>query len=154
MVELFAQVDQQVEGLARQWEAQAAMLKDLQARVAKTSANSSQPPSSDGYAKPKRTIRLRQPGQKPNGGQPGHWGKTLERVATPDHTEVHPVGAACVQCGASLAAVEVTTHEERPVFDIPAIRIEVTAHRAEVKTGPGGGVENCGVFPVGVTGVV
>lgn len=34
IVELFAQVDQQVEGLARQLEAQAAMLKDLQARVA------------------------------------------------------------------------------------------------------------------------
>ncbi len=64
------------------------------------------------------------------------------------------MGAACVQCGASLAAVEVTTHEERQVFDIPAIRIEVTAHRAEVKTCPGCGAENRGVFPVGVTGVV
>lgn len=61
---------------------------------------------------------------------------------------------ACGQCGASLAAVAVTAHEERQVFDIPAIRIEVTAHRIEVKTCPGCGAENRGVFPVGVTGFV
>ena len=153
MVELFAQVGQQVEGLARQLETQAAALNDLQARLAKTSANSSKPPSSDGYAKPKRTTSLRKPGQKPRGGQPGHWGDTLERVATPDQTEVHPV-VACDQCGASLADVAVTAHEERQVFDIPAIRIEVTAHRAEVKTCPGCGTANRGVFPVGVSGPV
>ena len=93
IVELFAQVGQQVEALARQLETQAAALNDLQARLAKTSANSSKPPSSDGYAKPKRTTSLRQPGQKPRGGQPGHEGDTLKRVATPDQTEVHPVVA-------------------------------------------------------------
>ena len=153
MVELFAQMGQQVEGLARQLETQAAALKDMQARLGKTSANSSQPPSSDGYAKPKRTTSLRQAGQKPRGGQPGHRGDTLERVATPDQTEVHPV-IACGQCGASLADVAITAQEERQVFDLPAIRIEVTAHRAEVKTCPGCGTENRGVFPVGVSGPV
>jgi transposase len=50
--------------------------------------------------------------------------------------------------------VAVTTHEERPVFEIPAIRIEVTAHRAEVKTCPGCGRENHGLFPGGVSGPV
>jgi transposase len=151
--ELFAQVGPPVEGLARQLETQAAALQDLQARLAKTSENSSKPPSSDGYAKPKRTASLRQPSQKPRGGQPGHRGDTLERVATPDQTEVHPV-VACGQGGASLADVAVTSHEERQVFDIPAIRIEGTAHRAEVKTCPGCGTENRGVFPVGVSGPV
>jgi transposase len=153
IVELFAQVGQPVEGLAQQLETQAAALKDLQARLGKTSANSSKPPSSDGYAKPKRTTSLRVPGRKPRGGQPGHRGDTLERVATPDQTEVHSV-AACAQCGVSLADGAVTTHEERQVFDLPAIRIEVTAHRAEVKTCPGCGAENRGAFPRGVTGPV
>jgi len=153
MVELVARVGQQVEELARELETQAAALKEMQARLGKTSANSSKPPSSDGYAKPKRTTSLRQPGQKPLGGQPGHRGDTLERVAVPDQTELHPV-VACGQCGASLAAVAVTAHEERQVFDLPAIRIEVTAHRIEVKTCPGCGAENRGVFPVGVTGLV
>jgi hypothetical protein len=50
VVELFAEVGQQVETLARHVETQAAALKDLQARLGKTSANRSKPPSSDGYA--------------------------------------------------------------------------------------------------------
>ena len=153
IVALFTEVGQQVEALARQMETHAAALQDLQARLAKTSENSSKPPSSDGYAKPKRTVSLRQPGQKPRGGQPGHRGDTLERVATPDHTEVHPV-VACGQCGASVAGVAATRQEERQVFDIPAIRIEVTAHRADIKTGPGCGTENRGGVPVGVSGPV
>jgi hypothetical protein len=53
-----------------------------------------------------------------------------------------------------LADVAVTPHDERHVFDIPAIRIEVTAHRAEVKTRPGCEADNRGVFPVGVSGPV
>lgn len=153
IVERFAEVGEQVEALARQLETQAAALKDLQARLGKTSANSSRPPSSDGYAKPKRTTSLRQSGQKPRGGQPGHRGDTLERVTTPDRIEVHPV-VVCARCGASLAAVAVAAHEERHVFDLPAIHIEVTAHRAAVKTCPGCGAENRGLFPPGVTGVV
>jgi hypothetical protein len=52
IVELFARVEQQVRALAQQLEAQAAVLKEVQARLEKTSANSSKPPSSDGYAKP------------------------------------------------------------------------------------------------------
>lgn len=77
----------------------------------------------------------------------------MERVMMLDCMEFHPV-TTCVQCGASLAEVEITTQEERQVFDIPAIRIKVTAHRAEVKTGPGCGAENRGMFPIGVTGPV
>ncbi len=50
IVELFIGVGQQVETLGRHVETQAAALKDLQARLGKTSANSSKPPSSDGYA--------------------------------------------------------------------------------------------------------
>jgi transposase len=153
IVELFTGVGQQIETLARQVETQAAALKDLQARLGKTSANSSKPPASDGYAKPKRTTSLRKPGQKPRGGQPGHEGDPLKRVATPDQTAVHPV-VACDYCGADLRDVAVTRQDERQVFDIPAMRIEVTAHQVEIKTCPGCGAENHGVFPVGVSRAV
>jgi len=151
IVELFLSVGRQLEELAGQLEKQAVLLKELQARLDKNSRNSSKPPSSDGYCKPKRTASLRKPGQKPNGGQVGHDGHTLRPSEDPEHREIHPV-EACGQCGASLKEVEATGHEERQVFDLPAIRIEVTAHRAEIKICPGCGAENRGVFPAGVSG--
>ena len=77
VVDLFLGVGQQVEELAGQLEKQAAVLKELQAQLARNSQNSSKPPSSDGYGKPKRTESLRKPGEKPNGGLPGHEGQTL-----------------------------------------------------------------------------
>jgi hypothetical protein len=76
-------VGRQLEELAGQLEKQAALLKDLQARLDKHSRNSSKPPSSDGYSKPKRTASLRKPGQKPNGGQVGHDGHTLRPSEDP-----------------------------------------------------------------------
>lgn len=124
VVELILGLGTPFEELARQLETQTAALQELQARLGKNSQNSSKPPSSDGYVKPKRTESLRKLGQKPNGGQPGHQGQTLERSAHPDQIEIHPV-MACAQCGAVLQAVEATGVEERQVFDIPAIRIGV-----------------------------
>jgi transposase len=149
VVDLFLGVGQQMEELAGPLEKQSVALKELQARLEKNSHNSSKPPSSDGYSKQKRTESLRKRGQKPNGGQPGHEGSTLKRSEHPEHTELHPV-VECEQCGTSLNDVDVTGYEERQVFDIPAIRIEVTAHQGEIKICPRCGVENRGVFPDGV----
>ena len=150
VVELFAEVGRQVEELAGQLEKQAEVLKELQNRLSKNSRNSNKPPSSDGYCKPKRTESLRKSGQKPNGGQPGHEGHTLEASDKPDRTNVHEVDR-CKDCQASLKDVEAAAYEERQVFDIPAIRIEVTAHRAEIKICPKCGSENKGKFPESVT---
>lgn len=149
VLELFYDVGKQMEELAGQLEKQAAALKELQAWQSKNSQNSSKPPSSDGYNKPKRTESLRKPGQKPNGGQPGHKGHTLKPSDNPDRTEAHETGQ-CEHCQASLKEVKPTAYEERQVYDIPAIRIEVTAHCAEIKICPGCGTENKGEFPEGV----
>ena len=43
-----------------------------------------------------------------------------------------------------------TGHEERQVFDIPRLRIEITAHRVEIKTCPNCGTENRGEYPTAV----
>jgi len=149
VVALFSGVTAQVEELASQLEKQAGMLKDLQARLSKNSRNSGKPPSGDGYSKPKRTTSLRKSGQKPNGGQPGHKGHTLERSDNPDHTETYKPDE-CKNCRTSLEEVPAVGEEERQVYDIPAIRIEVAAHRAEIKICPGCGTENRGEFPENV----
>jgi transposase len=152
VVALFGEVTAQVEKLAAQLEKQTGVLKELQARLSKNSRNSGKPPSSDGYNKqnkPKKTNSLRKSDQNPNGGQPGHKGHTLERSETPDHTETHKP-AECINCRTSLDDVVAVGEEERQVYDIPAIRIEVTSHRAEIKICPGCGTENRGAFPENV----
>ena len=153
VIELFIGVEAQVRELAKELEKQAEILKELQARLGKNSRNSGKPPSSDGYGKPptqpKRTESLRQKGQKKNGGQPGHEGETLKASENPDKTQTHAV-ENCGACGASLKDIEVTGYEERQVFDIPAIHIEITAHRVEIKTCPNCGTENRGEYPAEV----
>jgi transposase len=143
----------QIEELAQTLTTQGEALQALQARLAKNSHNSSKPPSSDGYGKVKRTESLRKPGEKPNGGQPGHDGHTLSASADPDRLETHRV-ETCAHCQASLVGIEAAGYEERQVFDIPALRIDVTAHRAEIKVCPECGNQNVGTFPDAVTQAV
>src|SRR3989475_3393280 len=150
MMELFHNVAAKMTALARQLAKQGEVLQELQARLAKSSRNSSKPPSSDGYGKVKRTESLRKAGDKPNGGQPGHDGQTLLAVEHPERTLTHEV-PSCTHCQASLQGIEVVGYEERQVFDIPAIRIEVTAHRAEIKVCPACGHPSKGTFPDAVT---
>ncbi len=143
----------QIEELAQHLARQSDVLQALEARLAKNSRNSSKPPSSDGYGKVRRTESLRKSGDKPNGGQPGHEGHTLQAAAQPDQIETHEA-ATCAHCQASLGGIEASGHEERQVFDIPALRIVVTAHRAEGKRCPVCGGTSTGEFPAGVTQAV
>ena len=55
MMALFHEVAVQMTELAKQLAKQGEVLHELQARLAKSSRNSSKPPSSDGYGKVKRT---------------------------------------------------------------------------------------------------
>jgi transposase len=125
VIALFHEVATQVIELAHEFAKQGEVLQELQDRLAKTSRNSSKPPSSDGYGKVKRTASLRKSGDKPNGGQPGHDGQTLMASVHPDRTLTHKV-SNCAHCQASLQGVEVVGYEERQVFDMPAIRTAVT----------------------------
>lgn len=119
---LFAQVT----ALTAQVAMLAAKVAELEGRLAQNSRNSSKPPSSDGLNKPKPKS-LRRAGQNPSGGQKGHTGHTLKKVAQPDHIESHRPPGHCAACHLPLPDAVVV--ETRQVFDIPPPRHEVTEHR-------------------------
>src|SRR5260370_37933350 len=81
-------------------------LNELEAKLEKDSHNSSKPPSSDGPRRKPKSLRGTS-GAKP-GAQPGHKGKTLKRVAQPDHIKLHPVTPACDACGQEIQSDRVT----------------------------------------------
>ena len=116
---------------------QGSLIESLQAEVAalrrtagRDSSNSSQPPSQDGPAAKakagKREARRARPGRS-QGGQKGHPGTGLERVAVPDETRVLEP-EACAGCGGDLAGAPGQISSSVQVFDIPAIALRVTEY--------------------------
>jgi len=119
-----------------------ARITELEARLNRTSRNSSQPPSTDGYRRPQSP---RKKGEKPPGGQNGHKGQTLEMVENSDKIEVHSV-LVCQECGTSLEDEKPVKVERRQVHDAE-FKIIVTEHRAEHKQCPYCGQVNRAEFP-------
>jgi transposase len=127
-----------------------AEVKELKARLAKNSSNSSKPPGSDGFKKqPKTTSQRGKTGKKP-GGQNGRIGKTLEQVDMPDQIVIHSP-ESCKNCNLNLSAIGgECTDEKRQVFEVPEPKFDVVEHRIEVKTCPCCGEVSKGIFPENV----
>ncbi len=127
------------------------LIVELRQRLGMNSRNSSKPPSSDGYSKPPakkdRSLR-RRTGRKP-GGQEGHEGAHLERVAVPDEEIGHDPEGPCEGCGRDLADAELLEGgERRQVFDLPEqIVIRVVEHVARLRRCSGCGRVHAGCFP-------
>ena len=133
-------------------------LEEKVRQLERNSRTSSKPPSSDKgnfTNRPKPKSLRGKSGRKP-GGQKGHRGKTLEQTDCPDHVIDHRLeaGSRCPKCGAPLGddasgcgPLEAKDCECRQVFELPAIRIEVTEHRAEKRRCPQCGEVVTAAFP-------
>jgi transposase len=122
-------------------------IQKLEDQLAKNSRNSGKPPSSDGYDQgTPRPKSLRKRSRRKSGGQPGHPGETLKMVEKPNVVKVHRV-QACQHCGQSLKRRRAVGHEKRQVYDLPKVEMQVTEHRAEIKTCACCGKETRAAFP-------
>lgn len=102
---------------------------DLEAQLKRNSSNSSKPPGSDEFVKPKS----RRPKKgRASGGQQGHQGNTLKMSDTPDEVHRHQVHQ-CGNCQADLSSQPADRIHRHQVFDLPEIRLQVTEHQGEEK---------------------
>ena len=125
-----------------------ARVEALEVRLGKDSHNSHKPPSSDGPGRPPRQQSDRPSGGRQSGGQPGHPGRTLKMVATPDVVVPHQA-AWCAGCGGELTTVGQVA-ERRQVVDVPSVKLAVTEHQAIEHTCAKCGTVSRGEFPEGV----
>lgn len=131
-----------------------AKVEKLERQLAKNSDNSSKPPSSDGLAKkPPKTSSLRGKSGKKVGGQPGHQGKTLERMANPTGMLDHPLPGKCSRCHNALPLEMAQVLERRQVFDVPATAYDVIEHRTHT-VACSCGQRHDSVFPPDITETV
>jgi transposase len=144
LIELLLRLETEVRALRSQ-------VKELKARLALSSRNSSKPPSTDGLAKPAPKSLRQNSGRRP-GGQPGHPGRTLHPVEKPDHIVAHRLGRCpCGACrGRSLRDQPLVDYAKRQVFELPPKLLEVTEHQAEIKRCPVSGRLVTAAFPESV----
>src|SRR5205085_4655336 len=130
---LLCQQSLQMQQMQAQIAALTQQVKDLQARLAKDSHNSSLPPSSDRFVRQPKSLRTKS--EKKTGGQEGHPGTTLQFSKAPDEVIEHRV-SVCASCQHDLREVEACVTLRRQVVDMPAPRLIVQEHRAEQKQCP------------------
>ena len=135
---------QEVVSLREQGEELSQENQRLHDRLNKNSSNSSLPPSSDRFARQKRSLRKKS--GKKVGGQPGHPGQTLCMQQEPDEILIHGV-KRCQQCQADLEQVESLRQERRQVIHLPIKRTVVGEHQTESKCCPHCGTLTQASFP-------
>lgn len=125
---------------------------ELRRRLGLTSKNSSKPPSSEGLDKPPATSMRGRSGRRP-GKQPGGTGTALSQVLLPDE-QVDHYPPECGGCGDGLdpaTAGRAGDPVVRQVFDVPEVRVRVTAHLLHLLSCLGCGARTRAVAPAGVS---
>jgi transposase len=135
-----------IKEMAETIQQQADELAELKAQLNKNSKNSSKPPSSDGYKKPKN---LRKPSGKKPGGQIGHEGSGLKIINEPDEYIIHKP-ERCTNCAITGEChAQGCVNETRYEIDID-VNIIKTAHQAMQVQCPQTGEILTGPFPEGI----
>jgi len=125
---------------------------ELRRRLGLDSTNSHKPPSSDGYQKKTVKPGLPKAEKRAHGGQVGHPGNTLKRVAQPDRIQLH-LPERCSCCGRFFRPDEACqVIHSRQVFDVPETKLAVPAHRLGQRMCCG--VWQRGEYPAAVTAAV
>jgi len=123
-------------------------IRELEARLAKDSHNSSRPPSSDSPFKKPPPHSQRQPSGCKPGGQPGRCGVTRSLVDHPDQCGIIPLTGtyACGRCGTGITATVLA--ERRQVVEV-VIQRKVIEYRIVGGTGACGRAQRS-TFPAGI----
>jgi transposase len=135
LIEIIQMQAQVIKKLQEQNAAYQKRITELERILKKDSHNSSKPPSSDGFQKPKKTKSERTKTGRPSGGQKGHKGHTLAFTETPDQVILHSC-TTCQDCGNALDSLPSEGYNRRQVWEIPPIQLQVTEHRTEIKSCP------------------
>jgi transposase len=124
VVEQAERLERQAATIAQQSE----RIRELEARLAKNSRNSSKPPSSDPpFNKPPPRSQRKASGRKP-GGQKGHRGVTRTLAEEVDHQVVAALSGMC-GCGRAWSQAETALLPERRQVIEVVMRREITEHR-------------------------
>lgn len=129
-----------------------ARIRELEARLAQDSHNSSKPPSSDGPARTPTKRSLRKASGKKPGGQIGHEGHALKQIEKPNQIVSH-FPPTCQHCQADLTTLPfLPTYEPRQVFELPLpLKLNVIEHRAYSRQCPHCQQLTTAAFPKGVS---
>jgi transposase len=147
VVEVLLRMDRQIQQLTSR-------VERLERELAKSSRNSSRPPSSDPPGKaPARREKGRSP--RSQGAQPGHEGKgreLLPTVAVDEVVEHWPRACGCgyVFCEGELVPVRAPARHQ--VEELPRIATMVVEHQCQRVRCPDCGQEQTGELPVEVAG--
>ena len=115
----------------------------------RTSANSSQPPSSDPLSAPKRQRRGKS--GKKRGGQPGHPGHSRQLYAVEEClsvTDYYPEQCRC--CGAALQGQDAKPYRHQ-VVELPPVAPQVEEHRLHRLECAACGSTTCAALPADVS---
>jgi len=120
-------------------------IKTLEERLNQNSANSSKPPSSDGYSKPAPKSQVKKSGKKP-GGQLKHKGHGLSMADKVTETKVI-TPQICLCCGENLGNVKGRKANRRYVMEMPIVTPTVSEYVVEEKICPTCGKETTAEYP-------